>query len=116
MAFVPATDRTELPRGIARVDRRGGQGRTATPGGIDDTGFARSGRTSAHGSNRAPEEGSIDRKLTLDFEALSVNSFATGEAQDARGTVNGHAFGQTLTTCDPYGACNTRNTCTSKLC
>lgn len=45
-----------------------------------------------------------------------MNSFATGEAQDARGTVNGHAFGQTLTTCDPYGACNTRNTCTSKLC
>jgi len=58
----------------------------------------------------------MDRKLRLDFDVLSVDSFATeaNEAQQRRGTVNAH--GLTLTTCDPYGACNTRNTCTTNLC
>jgi hypothetical protein len=57
----------------------------------------------------------MDGKLRLDFDALSVVSFATeAKEMEQRGTVN--ANGLTLTTCDPNGACNTRNTCTSKLC
>ena len=57
----------------------------------------------------------MDRKLRLDFDVLSVDSFATESPEvQKRGTVNGHAV--TLTTCDPYGACNTRNTCTTNLC
>lgn len=57
----------------------------------------------------------MNHKLRLDFDALSVDSFAT-EAREVRerGTVNANAL--TLTTCDPYGACNTKNTCTSRLC
>ncbi|HSU16370.1 MAG TPA: hypothetical protein VLK66_19850 [Longimicrobium sp.] len=59
----------------------------------------------------------MDRKLSLDPNALEVASFPT-ERVDAspHGTANRHAFGLTLTTCDPYGACNTRNTCTTNLC
>jgi sortase (surface protein transpeptidase) len=57
----------------------------------------------------------MDRKLKLDFDALSVCSFATqAKEEQQRGTVEAH--GVTLTTCDPYGACNTRNTCTTNLC
>jgi sortase (surface protein transpeptidase) len=57
----------------------------------------------------------MDRKLKLDFNALSVCSFATqAKEEQQRGTVEAH--GVTLTTCDPYGACNTRNTCTTNLC
>jgi hypothetical protein len=57
----------------------------------------------------------MDRKLKLDFDVLSVSSFATQPKEEPqRGTVE--ANGVTLTTCDPYGACNTRNTCTTNLC
>lgn len=58
----------------------------------------------------------MDHKLRLDFDTLSVESFPTESQamQQQRGTVDGHAL--TLTTCDPYGACNTRNTCTTKYC
>jgi len=59
----------------------------------------------------------MERKLSLDTDSLVVASFPT-EHVDAspQGTANRHAFGLTLTTCDPYGACNTRNTCTTNLC
>ena len=59
----------------------------------------------------------MERKLSLDPDSLNVASFATEKVDAAlHGTANRHALGLTLTTCDPYGACNTRNTCTSNLC
>jgi hypothetical protein len=59
----------------------------------------------------------MNRKLTLDTDSLSVVSFPTdGVDHSLQGTANRHAMGLTLTTCDPYGACNTRNTCTTNLC
>lgn len=59
----------------------------------------------------------MERKLSLDPGSLVVASFPT-ERVDAslHGTANLHAYGLTLTTCDPNGACHTRNTCTTNLC
>lgn len=37
-------------------------------------------------------------KLTLDLDALAVDSFATGDAGDGRGTVAGHGLQPTLKT------------------
>jgi hypothetical protein len=40
---------------------------------------------------RAPSSLEVEmRKVTLDVDALRVDSFATGDAQAARGTVRGH--------------------------
>lgn len=59
----------------------------------------------------------MDRKLSLDADALEVHSFPTERADASLNrTANRLALGLTLTTCDPYGACNTRNTCTTNLC
>lgn len=41
------------------------------------------------------------KKLALDLDTLSVDSFATGDAADARGTVAAHGLRPTLNTiCD----------------
>jgi hypothetical protein len=59
----------------------------------------------------------MDRKLSLNPDSLVINSFATERVDSAlTRTENKLALGLTLTTCDPYGACNTRNTCTTNLC
>jgi hypothetical protein len=61
------------------------------------------------------------KKITLDLEHLRVDSFATAETDDARGTVHGH-WSQ-VGTCDAFVAtcqyggtcgngCGTRKTCT----
>ncbi|HEX6749956.1 MAG TPA: hypothetical protein VF092_21870 [Longimicrobium sp.] len=59
----------------------------------------------------------MERKLSLDPDALAVDSFPTERtAASLNATANRHALGLTLTTCDPNGACHTRNTCTTNLC
>ena len=57
----------------------------------------------------------MNGKLKLDCNALTVDSFTTESQQvPQRGTVEAHRL--TLTTCDPRGVCNTRNTCTTNYC
>lgn len=59
----------------------------------------------------------MERKLSLDPDGLVVDSFPTERVAAAlEGTANRLALGLTLTTCDPNGACHTRNTCTTNLC
>ncbi|HEX2080905.1 MAG TPA: hypothetical protein VHG08_24595 [Longimicrobium sp.] len=50
------------------------------------------------------------KKITLDLEHLRVDSFATADASDARGTVHGH-YSQ-VGTCDARaGTCQYGGTC-----
>ena len=52
------------------------------------------------------------RKLKLDPEALSVQSFAVDPARAERGTVRGHDTAG----CTPAGACETLFTCYEYTC
>lgn len=66
------------------------------------------------------------RKLKLDPDTLRVESFASGEAPDERGTVAAHALatrncpatGMTFceTNCDCTYGCPTMVLCTTELC
>ena len=55
------------------------------------------------------------RKLTLQIEDLTVDSFTAGEAEDRRGTVRGHDTRVTefctVKPCKPTSACATVDTC-----
>lgn len=55
------------------------------------------------------------RKLTLQLEALTVDSFTAGEAEDRRGTVRGHDTRVTefcsMKPCKPSSVCPTVDTC-----
>ena len=60
----------------------------------------------------------MNRKLTLDVDALSVTSFEAEDSKALGGTVNGHAGPAHAVTqwvgCVP--GCNTRLTCSTNLC
>ncbi|HSU16412.1 hypothetical protein [Longimicrobium sp.] len=55
------------------------------------------------------------RKLTLQLEDLTVDSFTAGEAEDRRGTVRGHDTRVTefcsMKPCKPSSVCPTVDTC-----
>lgn len=53
----------------------------------------------------------MNRKLTLDPETLMVDSFEALDAKEPAGTVDGHEL-------EEYEAmqCNTRLTCSTRLC
>ena len=68
-------------------------------------------RRGAGGSYPNREVTTMNRKLTLDPESLTVDSFEAIEAKDGSGTVDAHEA-------DEFEAlqCNTRLTCSTRLC
>ncbi|HSU16368.1 hypothetical protein [Longimicrobium sp.] len=55
----------------------------------------------------------MNRKLTLDLDALAVTSFRTGTSAEALGTVNAHEAKQPCRWSEPFSCPATLHTCAS---